>query len=285
MLIFLTILRIVYHMKNPEDKLSALQQRLLGMRRAVIAFSGGTDSSFLLHIAANLKDFDIVAVTADSPIHPARELADAHELTRKLKVEHLIVKTGEMVEPAFLSNPPRRCYYCKKLIFSEIKKLAAAKGIDHIVDGTNRDDSVDFRPGLEALRELGIESPLRDAGLGKSEIRRLAREAGLPSWDKPAAACLASRIPYGYPISVEKLSRIEQAEDFLRTEGFLLVRVRDHGEVARIELDPERIADLLEGERAARILKKLKGLGYTFVSVDLEGYRTGSLNESLITEK
>jgi len=197
----------------------------------------------------------------------------------EIDVKHIIIQTREMSDETFVSNPPDRCYHCKKRIFSELKKIAIEKSIPFIIDGTNADDLNDYRPGMRALRELNIRSPLREAGLTKMEIRKYSERMGLPSWDKPALACLASRIPYGDRITSDKLKRIDQAEFFLREFRFKQIRVRDHNGIARIEVSPEEIDFFLKEGFPEIVSKRLKSFGFTYVTLDLEGYRTGSLNE------
>jgi uncharacterized protein len=266
----------------PSDKLDRLNKRLQDLNRVVVAFSGGVDSTFLLRAAKDVLGRDrVLAVTAVSEIHPEGEIGDAKRLAKKIGVRHLLVRSGEMDEDAFLANPPERCYLCKKRVFRSLQALAAERGFSFVVDGTNADDAADFRPGRKALRELGILSPLQEAGLTKKEIRALSRKRGLPTWNRPALACLATRIPYGTRITPEILKRIDAGETWLRRRGFIQVRVRDHGSLVRIEIAPDEMPKMRKPGLAPGIVNKFKSIGYHYVTLDLEGYRTGSLNEAL----
>ncbi len=263
-------------------KLDMLRTRLLELDRIVVAYSGGVDSTFLLSIAKEVLGRDrILAVTAVSEIHPKGEIGDAKRLARGIGVRHILIDPGDMADRAFLTNPPDRCYICKRRVFSSLKALAAKHGMKAVADGTNADDSADYRPGRRALKELGIISPLAEAGLTKREIRSLSRKRGLPTWNRPALACLATRIPYGDPITAATLKRIDAAETALRAMGFIQVRVRDHGDLARIEIAPAEMNRVLKPGLFPKIVKQFKAAGYRTVALDLEGYRTGSLNEAL----
>jgi pyridinium-3,5-biscarboxylic acid mononucleotide sulfurtransferase len=266
----------------PSTKLDRLNARLRELNRVLVAFSGGVDSTFLLRAAREVLGRDrVLAVTAVSEIHPEGEIGDAKRLARKIGARHILVRSGEMEEDAFLANPPERCYVCKKRVFGSLRVLAAENGFRHVIDGTNADDAGDFRPGRKALRELGVLSPLQEAGLTKKEIRVLSRKWGLPTWNRPALACLATRIPYGTRITPQLLKRIDAGETFLRKAGFVQIRVRDHAGIARIEIAPDEMPKVRKPGLAARIVKKFKSLGFAYVTLDLEGYRTGSLNEAL----
>jgi pyridinium-3,5-biscarboxylic acid mononucleotide sulfurtransferase len=266
----------------PSAKLDRLKNRLRELDKVVVAYSGGVDSTFLLRAAKDaLGRGRVLAVTAVSEIHPAGEIGDAKRLARSIGVRHLLVRSGEMEEDAFLANPPERCYVCKKGVFGSLKALAAGNGFRHVIDGTNADDAGDFRPGRKALHELGILSPLQEAGFTKKEIRALSRKWGLSTWNRPALACLATRIPYGTRITPELVKRIDAGETFLRKAGFVQIRVRDHGDIARIEIAPCEMPKARKPGVSAGIVRKFKSLGYNYVTLDLEGYRTGSLNEAL----
>ena len=267
-----------------EEKLSRLREILGGMNKVILAFSGGVDSTFLLKIALEeLGAAKVLAVTGQSPTYPAWEFAEAKDLARTLGARQLIIATEELAQDDFAANPPERCYFCKQELFSRLAEIAQQEGAKHILDGTNLDDLGDFRPGRKAARELGIVSPLLEAGLTKDDIRFFSRQLGLTTWDKPACACLSSRFPYGTRITSDKLSQVEAGEDFLRSLGFRQFRLRHHGDVVRIEIDREEFPRLLA--QADEVARELKTTGFTYVALDLEGYRTGSMNETLAAEK
>jgi uncharacterized protein len=263
------------------EKGRRLQEILAGYESALIAFSGGVDSAYLAIAAAEALGRRALAVTADSPSYPDTHRRLALSIANDFGFPHEIIHTDELDRPEYRANPANRCYYCKDELYGRLKALAVERGIAVIVDGNNADDRGDYRPGRQAAREHGVRSPLDEADLTKDDIRELARAAGLDSWNEPASACLSSRIPYGNEVSNEVLRQIEQAEDVLRTLGFRVFRVRHHDTVARLEVARSEMPRALDPEINTQIVAALKALGYQYVSLDLQGYRLGSLNEAL----
>jgi pyridinium-3,5-biscarboxylic acid mononucleotide sulfurtransferase len=270
------------HEANLKDKHSRLTALLTSMERVLVAFSGGVDSTLLLKVAVDALGDDVLAVTAISQLSSQQEKKDAAEMAKRIGAAHVVVECDDLNDPVFVANPRDKCYHCKKRRFAMLKEMARDKGFAVVVDGTNYDDSADYRPGLKASQELGIRSPLSEAGLTKAQIRELSHRLGLPTWDKPAFACLASRIPYGDEITDQKLRQIDEGEIFLRDLGICRqVRVRHHGSVARLEVPPEAIGEFMVAAVRRRIADHFKQLGFQFVALDMDGYVMGSLNRAL----
>lgn len=263
------------------EKLAALRGLLREMKSVLVAFSGGVDSTFLLRVAAEVLGDKVLAVTERSEVDPPWDQQQANDFAAALGVEHRVLETAALDDPLFAENSPNRCYFCKKRLFERLVKLARERGLAYVADGSIIDDLDDYRPGQKAVAELAIRSPLREAGLTKNDIRQLSKQMNLPTWDKPASPCLASRFPYGTPITPEGLERVSRAEEYLRRLGIRQLRVRDHGTIARIEVTGADKNLLCENAQAEKIADYFTSLGYTYVCVDLTGYRTGSMNETL----
>lgn len=268
-----------------HEKKLKLEEYLKELGSIAVAYSSGVDSTFLLKVAKDVLKDNVIAVTARSASFPKRELDEATEFCKKEGIRQLFVDIDEMSIEGFRKNPVNRCYYCKHEVFTRITEAAVNCGIKYVAEGSNIDDNGDYRPGLKAVEELGIKSPLRYAGLTKSEIRALSKELGLPTWEKPSFACLASRFVYGEAITEEKLGMVDRAEQMLLDLGFKQFRVRVHGNIARIEVLPEEISKLMEETVRSAVYKRFKEIGFDYVTMDMAGYRTGSMNETLSSAK
>ncbi|WP_418745872.1 ATP-dependent sacrificial sulfur transferase LarE [Frisingicoccus sp.] len=267
-----------------NDKMECLKQYLVSLKSVAVAFSSGVDSTFLLKVAHGVLGDRVIAVTAKSCSFPKRELEEAKAFCKKEGIRHFICESEELEIEGFSKNPVNRCYLCKRELFEKIGEIAAENHIENIAEGSNLDDNGDYRPGLQAVAELDIKSPLRYAGMTKEDIRRLSRELGLATWNKQSFACLSSRFVYGEDITREKLSMVDRAEQLLLDMGFHQIRVRIHDKIARIEILPEDFEKLLQPEIREKVISEFRSCGFSYVTMDLQGYRTGSMNETLHTE-
>jgi pyridinium-3,5-biscarboxylic acid mononucleotide sulfurtransferase len=264
-----------------DRKQQSLFATLLDLRRVIVAFSGGTDSAYLAWAAKQALGDDAIAVTADSASLPESHKRDLDDFVARFAIPHSYIATTEFDNPEYVRNDPNRCFHCKDELFTRLEEVGRERGYDHIVYGVNLDDLGDYRPGQNAALQHQVKAPLADAGMTKAEIRELSRLAGLPTWDRPASACLSSRIPYGTPVTIETVKTVERGEEEIKALGFRQFRVRFHGEVVRLEIAPEEMERALSLEMARRFTAIFKALGFKYVTLDLEGYRQGSLNEVL----
>jgi pyridinium-3,5-biscarboxylic acid mononucleotide sulfurtransferase len=264
-----------------EEKQRTLIGALSRMERVIVAFSGGADSAYLAWAAHRALGPGALAITADSPSFPQSHKRDAEAFVKQFGIAHEYIQTKEFESPAYVANNPDRCFHCKDELFTRLEQVGRMRGIEHIVYGVNVDDLSDYRPGQHAAKQHHVAAPLADAGLTKTEIRELSRRAGLPTWDRPASACLSSRIPYGTPVTIQNVKTVEAGEEQIKALGFRQFRVRFHGEMVRLEIAPEEMEKALSLEMARRFTALFKELGFKYVTLDLEGYRQGSLNEVL----
>ena len=264
-----------------EEKLSKLKEVVSKLESVVVAFSGGVDSTLVAKVCYDTLKDNSMAVTARSETYPDFEFKESQKLASEIGIKHLVVDTSELAIEGFASNPPERCYFCKTELFGKLKEIAKEHGFLNVADGANLDDTQEFRPGLKASKELDVRSPLKETGLAKEDIREVSKFLNLPNWNKPAYACLSSRFPYGQSITEEKISMVSEAEKYLRGLGLIQFRVRHHGTIARIEILPEDIHTLTNSPAREELTAKFKEIGFTYVTLDLAGYRSGSMNEVL----
>jgi pyridinium-3,5-biscarboxylic acid mononucleotide sulfurtransferase len=269
---------------NLEQKFDKLKDILKELESVAVAYSGGVDSTFLLKVARDVLYDNVIAVTAKSSTYPEREFNEARKFVKQFGAKHIVITSEELEIEGFAKNPVNRCYFCKKELFTKIWYVAKENGIKHVLDGSNFDDTGDFRPGMKAAKELSVVSPLKAAELTKTDIRELSKRLGIPTWNKPSFACLSSRFPYGNEITVEKLSMVEKAEQLLMDMGFKQLRVRHHGDIARIEVASSEREKFFNVNLMDKVGTELQRLGFKYVTLDMLGYRTGSMNE-VLTEK
>jgi TIGR00268 family protein len=267
---------------DAHEKLDRLKEDIRNMGSLAVSFSGGVDSTFLLKVAADVLGDQALAVTARSSTYPEREYREAEAFAKDLGVRHIVIDSEELDIDGYAENPVNRCYYCKHELFEKVKETARQNGIRYVADGSNLDDLGDYRPGMQAVKELEVVSPLKAAEMTKDDIRLLSKEMGLPTWNKPAFACLASRFPYGQKITREKLAMVDKAEQFLLDLGFRQVRVRHHGDLARVEVGPDERSRFFNEEFMEKVYAEFKKIGFTYVTLDMKGYRTGSMNETIL---
>ena len=264
-----------------EEKLSKLKAIISELESVVVAFSGGVDSTLVTKVCYDTLKDNSMAVTARSETYPDFEFKEAQKLAKEIGIKHMVIDTSELAIEGFANNPPERCYFCKSELFGKLKEIAGEQGFLNVADGANLDDTQEFRPGLQASRELNVRSPLKEAGLAKTDIREVSKMLNLPNWNKPAYACMSSRFPYGQSITEEKISMVSEAEKYLRGLGLIQFRVRHHETIARIEVLPDDINILTNSPAREELTAKFKEIGFTYVTLDLAGYRSGSMNEVL----
>jgi uncharacterized protein len=270
---------------NTEEKLERLKGNIKTLESVVVAFSGGVDSSLVAKVCYDVLGDKALAVTARSETYPAYEYEEAKEIAKEIGIRHITIDTSELNIEGFANNPPNRCYFCKSELFGNLKEIAREKGYKNVADGANLDDTGEYRPGLDAAKELEVRSPLKECRLRKPDIRKISKHLKLSNWDKPPYACMSSRFPYGNSITEEKLAIVAAAENYLRSIGLRQFRVRHHDTIARIEVLPEDIPGLLYDSKRKELVRKFKEIGYKYVTIDMEGYRSGSMNEVLIQQK
>lgn len=270
---------------STEEKLKRLRDTIKALESVVVAFSGGVDSSLVAKVCYDVLGNKTLAVTARSETYPEYEYEEAKKIAKEIGIPHMTLDTSELGIEGFAQNPPNRCYFCKSELFGKLKEVAREKGYKHVADGANLDDVGEYRPGLDAAKELGVRSPLKESGLRKPDIRELSKYLKLSNWDKPPYACMSSRFPYGNSITEEKLAIVAAAENYLRSIGLRQFRVRHHDTIARIEVMPGDIPELLQNDKRRALIRKFKEIGYKYVTIDMEGYRSGSMNEVLTQQK
>ncbi|MBU6391895.1 MAG: ATP-dependent sacrificial sulfur transferase LarE [Planctomycetes bacterium] len=266
---------------DTKEKLKKLKNNVKALESVIVAFSGGVDSSLVAKVCYDVLGEKALAVTARSETYPSYEYEEAVRIAKEIGISHMTINTSELGIKGFADNPPNRCYFCKSELFGKLKEIARGKGYKSVADGTSLDDAGEYRPGLDAARELNVRSPLKESGLRKADIREISKYLKLSNWDKPSYACMSSRFPYGESITEQKLTLVAAAESYLRNIGLKQFRVRHHDTIARIEVLPEDISVLLQNGKREELVKRFKEIGYKYVTIDMEGYRSGSMNEVL----